>query len=303
MSKSDMQRLIREKERFVVRRDAEIRGKQRKLIYPSGRFRRAHELLKFHCAKIRHGAYLFSPRKGYAQRDNALLHVGQRQFLMLDIKQFYPSTTREHVFRWAVHKAGMFEDVAAVFTEICTIDDRVSFGSPLTPVLATIVHRDMFDEIASECWKRGLRISVWVDDIVVSGNFIRGDLLDRIREIIASHGLKTHKLKYREGARAVSITGIDVRGGEVSAPNSLNLRVRDLYEELKLAGDDDYAAGIVGRLLSALGTQRYIAGRTSKAGQILSQKMEALRQRYYRQAQSPVAVVDDFQPGEDLPWA
>jgi RNA-directed DNA polymerase len=298
-----MHRLIREKERFVVRRSADIRGKTRELIYPSGRFRRVHERLKFHCSKIRHGAYLFSPRKGYAQRDNALLHVGQRQFLMLDIKQFYPSTTREHVFRWALHKAGMFEDVATVFTELCTIDDRVSFGSPLTPVLATIVHRDMFDEIAAECWKRGLKISVWVDDIVVSGDFVRGDLLDRIREIIASYGLRSHKLQYREGARAVSITGIDVRGGAVFAPNSLNVRVRDLYDELKIAGAEDYAIGIVDRLLSALGTQRYIAGRRSSLGKAISQRMETLRQRYHRVSRTAATVLTPLEPGEGLPWA
>lgn len=298
-----MHRLIREKERFVVRRNAEIRGKARELIYPSGRFRRVHELLKFHCGKIRHGAYMFSPRKGFAQRDNALLHVGQRQYLMLDIKQFYPSTTREHVFQWALYKAGMFEDVAAVFTELCTIDDRVSFGSPLTPVLASIVHRDMFDEIAAECRKRGLKISVWVDDIVVSGDFVRGELLRRIREIIASHGLRSHKLQYREGARAVSITGIDVHGGEISAPNSLNIRVRDLYRELEVAGAEDYAIGIVDRLLSALGTQRYIAGRRSAVGQILSQRMESLRQRYYRSTAISVTALKPLEPGESLPWA
>ena len=98
-SKVDLNTLAtpRFKEQFLVRRTVEIRGKSRDLVYPEGRLRTVHERLKFHLSKIIQPSYLMSPRKGRAQRDNAEVHIEAAEFLTLDLKQFYPSTTRQMI--------------------------------------------------------------------------------------------------------------------------------------------------------------------------------------------------------------
>ncbi|WP_082513267.1 reverse transcriptase family protein [Methylobacterium sp. Leaf125] len=282
LSKSKLRGLIDHKKQYIIRRDAEINGKKRRLVYPFGKFRSVHEKLKFHLNKIIQPAYLYSPRKGRNQRSNAVFHLGQTQYLKLDIKQFYPSTSSEHVFRWAKYDMRMSDDVAGLLVHIATIDDVVSFGSPLTPVLATLVHRRMFNAIAEECSARGLRISLWVDDIVISGKFIPGPLVSRIRDLTRSNGLKSHKLEYFTGYRRVTITGVVVKGDEIHSPRKLHTEISNAYGLAIQSNSRIEAEAAVDRLLSTLGRYRVMVGKGSPMGRRASSRMNAIRQKRVR---------------------
>lgn len=133
--KHKLEALIRDKECYTKREVKQIGSKLRNLAVPTGKLRTLHERLKLHLNKIKQPDYLFSPRKGRAQRDNAAHHAGATQFLSLDIRQFYPATSDEHIFRWAHHVAGMRADVAGLFTKLVAIDGKMPFGSPVSPVL------------------------------------------------------------------------------------------------------------------------------------------------------------------------
>jgi RNA-directed DNA polymerase len=294
-TRDDLRFLATHKEHFIVRRQA-ILGKQKKardLRYPVSRLRAVHERLKFHLNKIKQPSYLFSPRKNRGQRDNAALHLGQRQYLTLDIKQFYPSTTARMVRRWFRDELGMYDDVAGLLTHLSTIDDVVSFGSPLTPVLCTLVHRRMFDEIAELCEQRNLRYSVWVDDLTISGDFVARDFVRELRDIIRRYGLKSHKIQFRTGNKPVYITGIGVDGGQVIAPNSLNLRIKTLWHDLSQTQAVSERDAVIQSLLAQLGTQLHVVGSRSKIGQKAANQMNSLRQKrtkMYRQAAAQLAA-------------
>ena len=226
--------------------------------------------------------------------------LDMRQYLKLDIKQFYPSTTDEHIYRWAHYTLGMFDDVAGLFTRIATVDGQASFGSPLTPVLVSLVHRKMFDAIYDECRRRGLRLSVWVDDLVISGDFVPGILVNVIREIVRANGLRTHKLHYLTGSRDVMITGIPVRGFDLTAPRSLHRRIQQGYRELNEAEDSASARRTLDHLLSALGTYRHIVGGSSPDGQRAANKMNTtrLRRRALREAETQSLSTSNTLDGE-----
>ena len=147
---ADLQKLAtpRFKEQFLVRRPIKTGNKIRNLVYPEGRLRAVHERLKFHLNKITQPSYLMSPRKNRSQRDNAAAHFDAVQYLTIDIKQFYPSTTRSMIRRSIIEQFNLNGDVAGLIAHLATADDRACFGSPLTPVLATLVHRPMFNRIA-----------------------------------------------------------------------------------------------------------------------------------------------------------
>lgn len=279
LKRDKLRALASNKNAWIVRRDEVIHGKLRHLAYPRGKLRRVHELLKFHLKKIKQPDYLYSPRPGRSQRDNAARHLGQRQFLTLDLKQFYPSTTRKHIYRWARDELLMFDDVAGLFVELTTVDGIASFGSPLTPVLASLVHRKMFGAIASAATRRGLRISIWVDNFTISGNFVPGELVREIREIIRTHGLRSHEFCYRTGNRPVAVTGVSVEQQELRAPRSVHERIHRDYELLSLATSDDEAEVIIIRLLSTLGSLRYTVGKSAAAGRKAADRMNSLRQR------------------------
>lgn len=200
-TRDDLRRLANYKEEFIVRRQiVDKKGKVRDLAYPEKRLRAVHERMKFHLNKIKLPNYLFSPRRNRGQRDNAEMHLSQDQYLTLDIKKFYPSTTDLMVKRWFRDVLGMYEDVAGLLAHLFTVDGRISFGSPLAPVLCSLLHRDMFDEIAKICTSRGLRYSVWVDDLTISGRFVPAEILRQIRDVVRKYGLKSHCISYQVGS-------------------------------------------------------------------------------------------------------
>ncbi len=269
------------KEQFVVRRQAEI-GKNKKLrdlVYPEGRLRGVHECLKFHLNKVKQPSYLFSPRKNRSQRDNAAMHLDQDVYLTLDLKQFYPSTTGPMVRKWFQKELGMYPDVARLLTELSTIDNKVSFGSPLTPVLCTLVHRRMFDEIADVCDAYGLRYTLWVDDLTISGRSIPAEVLKQIRQIISGHGMKSHKIKILTGRRPVFITGIGVVGRKLIAPYALNLKIQECWASYHAASTVAERDQCMQTLLANLGAAKFIVGPKSPAGQKLSSEMNSIRQK------------------------
>lgn len=309
--RDDLRRLANYKEQFIVRRQTETRGKVRDLAYPEGWLRVVHEKLKFHLNKVKQPDYLFSPRKNRGQRDNAELHLDQLQYLSLDLKQFYPSTSRSQVKSWLIQDLDMMDDVAGLFAELATVDDIVSFGSPLTPVLCALVHRNMFDQIAELCGDRGLRYSLWVDDLTISGKFIPGELLEEIREIIRRFGHRSHKISYRTGNRPVFVTGIGIVGRELVAPQTLHRRIKDYWEQFYSAETTDEKTDVYQKLLSQLGTLRHICGPKSAMGQKAADQMNSIRQKrakLLRETSEQESIVTtgksfvSIEQGDDLPW-
>ncbi|MCW2351103.1 reverse transcriptase family protein [Sphingobium sp. B12D2B] len=290
-SKDQLEALIRDKNMWISRRNEMIGGKPRRLAVPFGKLRGVHERLKFHLNKIKQPDYLFSPRKGRGQRDNAERHVGQVQFLSLDIRQFYPSTTSEHIFRWAHHEAGLKADVAGMLVHLIAVDGRMPFGSPISPVLTALVHRRMFDAIKQICDARGLQMSLWVDDLTISGREVRGEVVDEIRAQIRKSGFDTHKIHFRTANRPVVITGVPIQGGRVMAPRKVHDRIRAGYSDLRASNDDGIREQIIDRLLSALGTYRYHVGRGTPEGRVAANRMHALRAR-----RSKLVVVTTTKP-------
>lgn len=280
-TRDGLRRLIDDKEDFIVRHEAIIGKKQKKrdLRYPVRRLRAVHERLKFHLNKVKLPSYLFSPRKNRSQRDNAALHLDQDEYLMLDLKQFYPSTTSQMVWNWFRDELGMYDDVAGMLTHLTTIDGAVSFGSPLTPVLCALIHRPMFDRIAEICDRHDLRYSLWVDDLTISGRQITGEVVESIRTVIQDAGLKSHKIKILKGRAPVFITGVGVVGSNLVAPHAVHLRVGAAWAEYECAETLDERDNCTQALLSLLGTIRHIVGAKSEAGQKAANQMNTLRQK------------------------
>lgn len=280
--KQQLEALVRDKDRYVKREVKQVGSKLRNLAVPTSKLRTIHERLKFHLNKIKQPEYLYSPRKGRSQRDNAECHAKGIQFLSLDIKQFYPSTTDEHIFRWAYHVAGLRSDVAGLLTKLVAIDGKMPFGSPVSPVLTALIHREMFDDIQSVCKANGLEMSLWVDDLTISGQFVAGALIEEIRSIIRRRGFQTHKIKFRSASRPVVITGVPVEGRRVMAPRAVHARLQDGYRSLRESHSSLERGAAIDRLMSALGTYRYQLGSATAEGRLASNRMQALRVRRAR---------------------
>jgi RNA-directed DNA polymerase len=136
MEMKEIRRLAANREGQYWRRDEDIGGKQRKIVCPFGAMRRVHERLQGLFNRVQQPPYLHSPRRGHTALGNAGVHSHAIVVGKLDIRQFYPSTTDEHVFRFFRYRMLMQDDVAGLLVKLCTVDGRLPFGSPLSPICA-----------------------------------------------------------------------------------------------------------------------------------------------------------------------
>jgi RNA-directed DNA polymerase len=283
---AELKGLIKYKKSFVVAEVREIDGKARPLCYPRGPLRSVNEALKYQLTKIRLPDYVASPRRGRGQRENAAVHVDATQILTLDLRKFYPSVSRRYIARFFRDDFSMHPDVAGLITELLTFEGRVLYGAPATPILVMLAHRKMFDQIEAACLEFGTRMSLWVDNLTISGTEVPGALLVRVREIVASHGYKTHDVEFMTTNRDSSVTGVVVRCGELHPANSSNLAIRDLEGVLRTSVDPNEFAANANRLLSRLGGQLHILGTQCDRGQRIARRMNVVRQKRDKRARS-----------------
>lgn len=272
--------LIKYKASFVAQKpQEEIAGKLRDLCFPVGRLRLVNEKIKFQLDKIKLPHYVLSPRKGFGQRENALAHRDAVQVLKLDLRKFYPSVTRESIAAFFREECGMHADVAGLITHLLTHDEVVFFGAPATPVLVMLSRRRMFDEIDAICRESGVTMTLWVDNLTISGNNVPGELLNRVRAVIAAHGHKSHDIVFEHTNRPVAVTGINICSGQISPANSTNLAVLELERSLRAASNFDEYETVSNALLSRLGSQLHVIGTKGDRGRKISQRMNVIRQK------------------------
>ncbi len=271
--------LIKYKESFVTSKDIEENGKVRPLRYPTGRLRVVNEKINYQLRKIKLPAYVMSPRKGVGQKQNAEVHICARQILKMDLKKFYPSIDRTMVAKFFRDTFDMHADVAGLITELLTYNGTVLYGAPATPVLAMLVHQEMFDKVDAVCRKHGAVMTLWVDNLTVSGDEVPGSLVTEVREIIASYRHRSHDIKYAHTNTWVPVTGIGIKKRALHPANSSNIAVRDLEGELRAARTPDEYESISNKLLSRLGSQLYILGSKGERGQKVANRMNAVRQK------------------------
>lgn len=164
--------------------------------------------------------YLMSPVRGRSNIDNAVIHRNARTHRLIDIEDFYPSCTAAKTAWFFGKVLGCPPDVVAILVWLTTRNKTLPQGSPASPILAFLSYRDMWDEIAEIAVRNGNRLTVYVDDVTLSGEVVLGQTLWDIKKILQKHGHKTkaNKEESRCGT-PVEVTGVILRDGALLLPN------------------------------------------------------------------------------------
>ncbi|MBR1004592.1 hypothetical protein JQ560_47830 [Bradyrhizobium liaoningense] len=108
-------------------------------------------------------------------------------------------------------------DVADTLTRLSTYRKRLPTGSPLSPFLAYFAYSDTWEKVASVARTHGLTLTVYVDDVTLSGRRVPRKIVWEIQKVIHASGLRYHKEKtYFD--RAAEITGVIVDRDRLLAP-------------------------------------------------------------------------------------
>jgi hypothetical protein len=234
--------------------------KGREIQAPHGWLAQVHKRIGVLLSRIELPDYVYS-QKGRSYADNARAHRGETPLIKTDISRFYPSVTRQAVFRMFLDDFECAVDVAHRLADICCYKQaHLPTGSSLSGRVAFFAKRHMFDEISDTAQSVGCKMTAYVDDVTISGTAATKKLLGAIRQTIGRHGLRTHDRKsktYPSGA-AKAVTGTVVVRDEVRLPNSRHLNIHRAWQAVQAAAPTELKHA-----------QRVLAGRLQEASQVL----------------------------------
>ena len=203
-------------------------GKKRRIEEPKPKLKRIHKRIEDLSKRIFPPDYLFCPVKRRSYVSNAAQHVVSKQIIVLDIKKYFPSTSAGRVFQFFHEEMECSRDVAGTLMTLCTFNGHLPTGSPLSPILSFLAHKRMWDRMAEMVKEAGCKLTVYIDDLTISGEKVPGSLVWRVKKEIKNTGLLYHKEKSYRGNRARKVTGVIIKDGELRVPNRQHLKAHNL---------------------------------------------------------------------------
>jgi retron-type reverse transcriptase len=133
---------------------------------------------------------IHSYRKGKSTLTNARVHLGHPFMVKLDIEDYFPSISRDRVFR-LLGRLGFSGPVARTLAVLTTFKNQLPQGAPTSQAIANLV----FDEIIKKrisplCETHKLEPSVYGDDLTISGSKRLVQLKHLVERIIEDEGFK-----------------------------------------------------------------------------------------------------------------
>lgn len=221
--------LCDDKENYQVFYLEKAGGKKREIQAPKFELDRVHSRIASLLARVKVPDYLYSGVKGRSNVTNAKVHVGNVPVLTLDIKNFYPSVSEKSVFQFYKTALSCSQDVAGILASLCTYNSHVPTGSRLSMILAYWANQPMFSRLKALCDKKGVKMSVYVDDLTFSGSGVNKVFQKNVIDIVHRSGMIVHPKKtqlYTKDQPKV-ITGVVLHGNRISIRNRHH---KDIYE-------------------------------------------------------------------------
>lgn len=180
--------------------------------------------------RIERPAFLHSATRGRSHISNAEAHKGVHPVVCADIEKFYENTTRAHVKAFILRDLHWPMDLATTMADALTVNGHLPTGSAVSPILSYFTHRQMFSEIEATCVAAGCTLTLFVDDITVSGARASMSLLRQIKKRLLGHGLRARadKDKSAPTGSAVVITGAVRQGDRLRIRNEHRKGIMDL---------------------------------------------------------------------------
>lgn len=255
-------------------------SKPRLIQDPRGVTERLHYRLYELLDRVQRPAFLHSATRGRSFVTNARAHVGPHPCVTTDMKDCYQSTTAKHVRGFFEHDLKIAPDLAHKLAQAATVHGHLPTGSCLSPLLAYWAHRETFDRIAVECERLGVTLTVYVDDLTLSGTRASLKLLHRVKQMLREVGLDTHKDKSFARGAFKHITGVAVSERGLQVPNRrLHRLVSDIdgFAATSATAQKHLADRISGGIASASAISRRVAVALTARRKRLSRLQSARR--------------------------
>lgn len=205
--------------------------------------------------------FLFSPVKGRSYVDNAARHRGAKAFWLLDVADYFPSCTANNVAHFFRRELGCSPDVTAILVRLTTYQGCLPHGSPCSPIMAYFSNGPMWRQISRLVEDTGCTLSVYADDITISGQVVPKKLIWSIKKVVHRHGMKLKREKELSLiSKPADITGVIVRGDETKIPNRQLKRIAKLRAERRSAKNSKLKTRLDNKIAGHIAQRQQIEG-------------------------------------------
>jgi len=187
-----------------------------------------------------------NPRSIYA---NARPHCGQRQFITIDIKDFFPSISSWHVQRIFQGLFGFSKNVSLLLAQLSTRLGVLPQGASTSSYLANLIFWDIEPTLEQFFRDEGITYSRFADDITLSADHElsreqKSNAISRVINMLAQKGCsqKRSKLHIRKrgqtiidkaGNMPMTVTGLGVYNDKPNISKAERKRIRASVKEIE----------------------------------------------------------------------
>ncbi|MBU2041668.1 MAG: reverse transcriptase family protein [Alphaproteobacteria bacterium] len=258
VSAEKLERLANDPNRYYKFKKPKKTGGEREICAPNPALKAAQKRISQLLSRIAPPDYLFAPVSGRSYVDNAAVHVEAKSLHLLDIDSFFPNCRVEKVAWLFAKKLECSPDVTAILCKIVTYEGCLPQGSPCSPILAYLSYIDMWSEIDACVQAASCKLSVYADDLTISGDLVRGETVWAVKKILYRHGHQYAVDKERScRGRPAEITGVILHRNEVRVPNRQYHRIYEIRGRLRAASTDE-----------ATTLRRQLSGRLAQMAQV-----------------------------------
>lgn len=195
--------------------------------------------------------FLFSPVKGRSYVDNAVSHRGAHEIRLLDIDDYFGRCNAQSVSHFFTSRLKCAPDVAHSLTCMTTRNGHLPQGSPCSPILSFYCNWDMWEEIAGLISTAGCRITVYVDDITISGSHVPEELVWQVKCVLRRFGHSHNRGKERRhSGRPAEVTGVIVGVSKLCVPHRHYQKLQQARLQAMAMADSEDRQRVVARARS-----------------------------------------------------
>jgi hypothetical protein len=141
--------------------------------------------------------YALAEKKGVSYLDNARYHIGAKILMSEDIKNFFPSVSKNHIYNTFKYLFKFPHEIAEDLANLCTYKGYLAQGSPVSGLLANLIFFDKEPALAEFLESIGCKYSRYCDDIYVSSMDDKvlnsaGPIRSKIYGMLRNKGLEPH---------------------------------------------------------------------------------------------------------------
>lgn len=223
-----------------------------------------------------------NPRSCHA---HAKIHSGKKVLITEDIKDFFPKTTKDVVYRVWLRCFNFSPEVADTLTRLTTYQGELPQGWKTSGYLANLVFWEREPQLVSQLTKQGLAYSRFMDDISVSSrhsleNSEKRAIISNVYAMLFGEGYAPKRSKHSilTPSAPMQVTSLNVNGRKPTIPKQERHAVRaGIFKLEQQAHEDKTTADFCKKWKSLSGKVGRITSLHPEEGAKLRQRLSSIK--------------------------